>query len=38
VDPVGVINAGPVDRELLVEAAAMAHKLMEDATKKANRG
>jgi hypothetical protein len=37
VDPVGVINAGPEDRDVLVEAAIMAHKLMEEANKKAAR-
>jgi hypothetical protein len=34
----GVINAGPTDRELLVEVAQAAHKLMEEANRKANRG
>jgi hypothetical protein len=34
VDPWGVINAGPVDRELLLEVAAAAHKIMADANKK----
>lgn len=34
VDPAHVINAGPVDRELLVEVAQAAHKLMADAQKK----
>jgi hypothetical protein len=34
IDPVGVINAGPEDRELLVEVAAAAHKIVADANKK----
>lgn len=34
IDPYGVINAGPSDRELLIEAAAAAHKIMADANKK----
>jgi cell division septum initiation protein DivIVA len=35
VDPCGVINASPEARELLIEAAQQAHKLMEEANKKA---
>ena len=38
IDPAHVINAGQVDRDLLLEVAATAHKLMEDANKKASRG
>jgi hypothetical protein len=34
IDPNGVINAGPEDRELLIEVAEQAHKLMKDANKK----
>jgi hypothetical protein len=34
VDPAHVINAGPTDRELLIEVAQMAHKLMDEANKK----
>jgi hypothetical protein len=37
VDPCGVINAGPVDRELLIEVAAMVHKLTDEANRRASR-
>lgn len=37
IDPVGVINAGPQDRELLIEVTAAAHKIMADANKKRAR-
>lgn len=38
VDPEGVINAGPEDRSILLDVAKEAHKLMEDANKRASRG
>lgn len=38
VDPYGVINAGPSERELLIEVAMTAHKLTDEANKRANRG
>lgn len=37
IDPIGVINASPAERDLLIDAASMAHKLVDDANKKANR-
>jgi len=34
VDPYGVINSDEQSRELLIEVAEMAHKLVEEASKK----
>lgn len=37
VDPVGVINAGPAERDLLLSVAAEVHRLNNEAQKKAGR-
>jgi hypothetical protein len=37
IDPHHVLNAGPEERDLLLEVSAKAHKLMADAQKKSGR-